>query len=376
MISVEVKSSWDQSFFERFVHFKNEMHQNIPTSFPETIKDYAQYFSPGSVFENDYEWRALLIIRNQVVVGKAILCWKAHSTKANLGFIDWINDAEVAVRLIDEVERLAREASIAQIKTPVDLNFFVKYRIRCEGGGDPFYGEPIYPSYYHDLFKLTGFEVIGEWDTFRGRKLKGIIDFFGKRFRRSKKTDRSKKKERYLKTTVRCVRLHKWDEDIKIIYDLFTQAYQSMPEFESISFDQFKLIYDNFKYIINPLYSYIIELNEIPVGFCITFVDPLPILSKYQNRELNSVQKAHLLLKLKLNRGTLLFAHIGKIDGPNGEEIKGIHAQVSKRLSVISLVMKKVLITFQNVDSISRKAFSSEIHIPYAKYVLYGKNLK
>jgi hypothetical protein len=263
------------------------------------------------------------------------------------------------------------------IKTPVDLNFYVKYRIKLPGGGEPFWGEPVYPDYYHDLFTRTGFYELGRWDTYKLNKFEGILDYFKKRKKLARKPEGShhKTKKKELRTTIRCVRLNDWENELKIIHTLFNQAYQNMPEWESIDFDQFKLIYDDFKYIMNPYYSYIVELRGKPVGFSINFVDPLSLLQKVKGKKLSTLEKGLLLLKLRANIGTYLIAHIGKIPGPNGEEIKGVQIQVSKRIQFLCAIMPKVLVTFQMKNSPSRRSFEERTQVPYSQYVIYGMDL-
>ena len=166
-----------------------------------------------------------------------------------------------------------------------------------------------------------------------------------------------------------------WDNELKIIHSLFNEAYQNMPEWEPITFDQFKIIYDDFKYIINPLYCYIVELRGKPVGFSINFADPLPVLLKVKGKKLSTLQKAALLLKLRTNLSCFIIAHVGKIPGPNGEEIKGVQIQVSKRIQFIAGMMRKVLVTFQMKNSPSRRSFEERSQTSYAEYVLYGMDL-
>lgn len=370
-------SKWDDAFFEKLVRFRNEIHASLPTSFPETPEDYKKYFSPDSPFAADYEWTAVLLLEDDQIKAKAIICSRKESTTGNLGFIDWVNDKKVATVLIAAVEDICRERKISLIKTPVDLNFYVKYRIRLPGGGKPFWGEPIYPDYYHDLFKSCGFEVIGEWDSYRLFKIQGIIDYFKKRKQLSKKREGSHAHtmDPKLRTTIRCVNIADWDNELRIIHSLFNQAYQNMPEWESVTFDQFKLIYDDFKYIINPLYAYIVELQGKPVGFSINFVDPLPVLSKVKGKNLSLLSKALVLAKLRLNTSTFIIAHVGKIPGPNGEEIKGVQIQASRRIQFAGALMRKILVTFQMKGSPSRRSFEESSQESYAQYVLYGKKL-
>lgn len=368
---------WDENFFGKFIEFRNRIHKDIVTSFPEELGDYAKYFAPKSAFEDDFCWEAFMVLDGDIVLAKTILCWGKGSEKGNLGFIDWENNLEASQLLIDAVMAAGKRHGLKSLKTPVDLNFFVKYRIRRPGGGKPFWGEPIYPDYYHDLFRQTGFNEVGHWDSYRLFKIQGIIDYFLKRKKLSHKPTGShnKTKDKSLRTTVRCVNMNDWDNELRIIYELFFEAYKSMPEWEPITFDQFKVIYDDFKYIINPWYAYIVELRGKPVGFSINFADPLPVLLKVKGKKLNTLQKAVLFAKLRANTSCFIIAHVGKIPGPNGEEIKGVQIQVSKRIQVFAAMMRKVLVTFQMTDSPSRRSFETKSQETYAQYVLYGRDL-
>lgn len=376
-MKVETIDRWDDSFFSRFIDFRNRIQKDLETSFPETLEEYQKYFASGSPFENDYSWTAFLVSEEKVVIAKAILCWKKAGTTGNLGFIDWENNDEAAHLLIDSVVGVAQKNGLKNLKTPVDLNFYVKYRIKLPGGGKPFWGEPVYPDYYHELFQRTGFQEIGRWDTYRLKKLQGMKDYFLKRKKLEKKTDgsHSKTKNKELRTTIRCINSRDWENELKIIHSLFNEAYKSMPEWESISFDQFKLIYDDFKYIMNPYYSYIVELRGKPVGFSINFVDPLKLLNEVKGKKLSLLEKGLLLMKLRMNIGTYMIAHVGKIPGPDGEEIKGVQIQVSKRIQYLTAIMPKVLVTFQMKNSPSRRSFETQSMEPYSEYVLYGRQL-
>lgn len=148
-----------------------------------------------------------------------------------------------------------------------------------------------------------------------------------------------------------------------------------MPEFEPVSFPQFKAIYGDFKYLVNPLYSYIVEMEGVPVGFSINYVDPLPVLAPHKGKKLATWQKALLLLKLRANRGTYMISHIGKVPGPDGEELKGIQIQVSRRITLASFLMRRVVVTFQNENSPSRRSWNPKVWLHHATYVLYGKEL-
>ncbi len=375
-MKVESISSWDKNFFEDFVRFRNKIHSEIPTSFPESITDYSRYFASDSIFA-DFKWRAFLVKKNDQTIAKCVLCFRTESDKANLGFIDWENDIDVALLLIETVINYAKEMGIKKIKTPVDINFFIKYRIRLPSKSKPFFGEPLYPDYYHELFQKTGFSVIEKWDTYRLSKTKGFIDFLTRRrnFKLKSKNQALESATAFQKSRIRCVDTKNWDQDLKIMYELFHEAYKSMPEWEPLSFEQFKMIYDDFKYIINPWYSFIATYDGKPVGFCINFVDPLSILKKVKSKKLSRLDKVLLFLKLRLNTSCMLISHVGKVPGQNNEEIKGVLISFSKRLQYLCLPMRKILVTFQVINSPSRRSFNESSLEPYAQYVLYGREL-
>ncbi len=375
-MNISMIQQWDEKFFLSVLNFKAILHQDIPTSFPEEIGDYLKFFGPESLFTQDFEWRAFVVTENEKTLAQAVLCWKKGSSCGNLGFLDWLNNPNAATLLTETVEKEARKLGLQTLKTPIDMTFFNKYRIRLPGGQTPLWGEPMYPEYYHELFKHVGFNQIGLWQTYRLKKLAGMMDYLLKRRSLKDKHGGTKKEATSgVLSQIRNVSLSHWDRDLKIIYDLFHGAYKDMPEYEGITFPQFKIIYDDFKYVINPLYAYIFEYKDKPVGFSINYADPLPVLLKVKGKKLSQIQKAMLLVKLRLNLTTFVIAHVGKVPGPNGENIKGVQIGASTRISLASIFMKKVVSTFHGENSPARRVFNYNTMEVYAEYVLYGKNL-
>lgn len=362
---------WDENRIQEFIKLKAELQGHLPTFFPETIDDYKRVLHSDSPFVFDYEWVGFLIYENEKAIGKCLLSWRKGSKIGNLGFIDWVNNINVARMLISEVETKAKASGILEIKTPVDMNFFIKYRIKKPGGGHPLFGEPLYPDYYHDLFEKTGYDVIGTWDTYKVRRANIIRNYMHKR--KQLKAARLPHDENL---KVRSIRLSDWDNEIRIVHDLFERSFGEMPEFEPISFEQFKVVYDDFKYIIHPWYSMIVELNGSPVGFSINYPDPLPVLKHIKGKKLSALGKVILLIKLRTNFRSLMMAYVGKVPGPNGEDIKGIQIKTSKQLTNRAFFFGKGLVCYQSADSPSRRSINPESIEPFSQYVLYGKKLK
>ena len=363
--------SWDDKIFEQIIKLKCDLQGHLLTYFPENLDDYKKFFHPSSLFANDIKWKGYLVLSDETPVAKAILVNQKGTEVGNLGFIDWVDREEIAKFLVAAVEESARSWGLSEIKTPVDLNFFVKYRIRCPGGGAPYYGEPIYPDYYHRLFEVTGYKIVGSWDTYEIKRLGTFLSLANKR-----KMLKTRKHPHGEMVKVRFLNLSDWDNELKIVYELFLKSFSGMSEFQPINFEQFKLLYDDFKYIAHPLLSYIVELNGTPVGFSINYPDPLEALASVKGKQLSKVEKLLLLLKLRLNFKTLLMPYMGKVAGPNGEDVKGVFLKVSKLLTRGVLISGKSLICYQSPDSPSRRPMDPDLLKQYAKYVLYGKKLR
>lgn len=370
-MEVIIFDQYDRNHFQAFVDLKQKLQGNLETYFPESISDYEKFFGPKTSFMQDYQWKGILIKRNGEFVAKAILSWRQGAKVGNLGFLDWVESEEVALVLGKTARDLAQSVDLRELKTPVDLNFFIRYRIKLPGGGHSLFGEPEYPDYYHKLFQAAGFKVIGTWDTYRVNKSHIIRSFTRKR-----KQLKMRRHPFEAELKVRSISLKHWDRDLAIVYDLFVRSFENMPEFEPITLEQFKLVYDDFRYIIHPWYSYIVELQGRPVGFSINYPDPLPVLKKVKGKKLNWAQKLWLLLRLRTNFKTLMMAYVGKIPGPNGEEIKGIQIKTSKQLSARGFIFREGLVCYQSSDSPSRRPIDPESIIPFSQYVLYGCNLE
>lgn len=363
-------SSWNEDYIHEFIELKKKLQGHLPTYFAESLDDYRKFLSDDSPFSQDYSWQGFLVYQADKLVGKCLLTWRKDKGLANLGFIDWTNDIEVAKEMIASVETFCLKNELTEVKTPVDFNFFVKYRIKSQGQNEAYFGEPIYPDYYHELFQKTGFEVVGTWNTFAVKKYPTVMSFFKKRKLKNKRNQTGKK------ITIRLIKASDWDNEIKIVHRLFLESFKDMPEFESITLDQFKTVYNDFKYIIHPLSSFIVEQDGIPVGFSINYPDPLKVLKDAENRKLSIAGKILLLLKLRFNFKTFLIPYIGKTKGEDGQEIKGITVQLSHLLSLGILASGNTLLCYQSSDSPSKREIESQIVENYAEYVLYGKKLK
>ncbi len=81
---------WDDELIQEMINFKRDMQSNLPTYFPEQLKDYKKLLHPDSPFSKDFQWTGFFIYNRGTLVAQAILSWRNGTQIGNLGFIDVI----------------------------------------------------------------------------------------------------------------------------------------------------------------------------------------------------------------------------------------------------------------------------------------------
>jgi GNAT superfamily N-acetyltransferase len=376
--------TWDEAFFDRFVALRNALYRDTPGFLTETVEDLRKVFGPQSPFASMLEWEALLLVDDgpgERVLGRAIVSRNRLTPTPALscGWFESPDDLEAAQLLLGRAEQRARDWGCRVVKTPLNAHYFLSYRIRLPGGAEPFYGEPLLKPYYHRLFTGCGFEVADTWDTVELRTTETWRNF--------KQIDASlsHRAPGYRKLHARFLRLNRWEEELRLLHDLFTRSYAVMPEHEPIPFECFRTLFEDYRHLANPFAAYVVERDDEPVGFCINYFDPLPVLQTRERhaRRLSALPQRiarplvdlEALARQKLNRRKLLISYVGSVMPRDGVEVKGIQAVVAPRIwALIKLLrIEKTLVCFSASGSKSRRSFDERYRMPYARYVLYRK---
>lgn len=380
-LDVKFSDKWNDQFFDDFVEFKNQLYHNHPHHLIERVSDLKKQLESPYFIKQNILFRAVLILLDGNIVGRGLLYYDPNVPKClRFGYFEVVNEEEVYRELFNEIEKFAREKKAFEIIGPVQGHFFFSYRMKLSGEL-PFYGEPINPTYYNDIFLKMGMVNKNKWHTSR-------VDITKTRRNFNEIRDLSKKNQKeYLKLKLKFIFPWRWNKSLKVIYQLFIETYQEMIEYNKIDFTTFKIIYDDFKYIINPFFSYIVEYEGRPVGFCINFFDPLPILIAYEKRAKKKIfktqigiffHKVYLIIRLKFNFRRLLIMYVGKLKKIDGNELKGIQALVSKYLGFMGMLvmMKEAFVCYTSDDSPANKSFKDQFKTVIAEYGLFYKELK
>lgn len=366
-------SEYDPAVFEELVELKNKIHQDIETSFPEKVEDLKNLFFDDQWLKENYRWRFILVKKENKLVGRGAITWKHGDDIAALGFLEWENDSSVLELIVNSASRIAINHNIKKIKAPVDFHFFVKYRWVTKKGEAPFYGEPIVPDYYPLHLEMFGFAKKAGWDTYIIDLVKVLDHYKHVRQKIKKKYDGD-----FSKLTIRHLNLLNWDKELHIVHSLLLTSFKDMSEFAEMPFESFKKLYEDFKHLVHPLYTFFVMYEGEEVGFSIAFFDPQDILAPLKNKKIGLAQKILTLVKMRLNHKRLLIMYLGKVPTKDGREIKGVQSMVAKRLTILRKILpnKQTLICYLSKDSPAKNSFRPEFLVPYSEYTLWEKDLE
>ncbi|MBY0516404.1 MAG: hypothetical protein K2P81_05820 [Bacteriovoracaceae bacterium] len=364
------EKTWNSSFFQQWVDLSHELYKNNKFTLKESLEDFSSLLEDKSSFPNE-EWIAISLEKKENIAARALVTVsKLNPEIAKVGFIECIEDPMAFKMLWAEVEMAAKELGARKIKGPVNFHFFVSYRWKLWGDSKPFYGEPQQKPYYIEFFKLVGMKQLKTWDTFR-------IRFF--RSKRQYGEIRESKKPQH-RLHIRGVDMNNFEKEMEIIHGLFHDTFKEMPEFEPVSVETFKKIYAGFRYIISPLFAFILEFEGKPVAFCVNFMDPQHVL--LQSQKLKKILpeilvKLWTLIQIKLNFRRLLIMYVGRLPAPNGDEFKGIQSLVAKKMTIpVAISLPQLWICYTAEDSPALKSYKEDQKEIKAKYALFIKDLE
>lgn len=361
---------WDDNFFKNWIDLHYLLYSSRTDVLPEALADFKKILSAAELFP-DQRWVAVTVFDQLAPVARALVTVSSLKPElAKVGFIECVDDESIFKALWSEVECKARELGARSLKGPINFHFFHSYRMKIWGKSRPFYGEPQQPAYYQRLLESVGMQKLKTWDTFR-------IRFFRSR-RQYGEIRTAKKPEHVLR--IRSIRMSDFDREMAIIHKLFCETFSQMPEFEPVSLEAFKHLYSGFRYIISPLFAFIIEHEGTPVAFCVNFMDPQHVLLQHERLKKyvpESVLNLWTLLRLKLNFKRLLIMYVGRLPAPGGQEFKGIQSLVAKKMNLpVALSIPELYICYTAEDSPALKSYKEDQKEMLAQYGIWGKSLE
>lgn len=159
-----------------------------------------------------------------------------------LGSFEALENAQVVHSLFDHVRQWLDKKGIDHLVGPMDGDTWHKYRFNV-GPSDalPFMMEPYNPAYYPRLWESYGFQTLARYYSKRVDNIEPLLPNFERFYKRTLRNGfryRSFQKDRF-------------DEELRILYDLSCRIFADNYFYTDISFTEFRALYRGAKSIIN-----------------------------------------------------------------------------------------------------------------------------
>lgn len=228
-------------------------------------------------FYDNADIELFLVYNNKKLVGRiaAIIDHRYndyHNAKTGFfGFFECINREKTAELMFRVVEEWLRSRGMEEMMGPVNPGMMDEIGILVKGFQKyPSILMPYHKEYYDPLLKSMGLEKAMDLLTYEVNQ--DNVD----RERMSRAVEIVKR--RLPDIRIRKIRLKKIDEEIKIIQEIFNEAWKDNWGFIPLTEAEFKYLAKDLKSVVDDNYAHIAEVNGEPVAFSVALPDYNQIL--------------------------------------------------------------------------------------------------
>jgi hypothetical protein len=265
----EVKNKKD---LMTFVQFPWEIYQGDRFWVPPLVKDQLLKLSPDHPFRAHSEMILFLARRGDKMIGRIAGIIDHHYIEFHqekvgfFGFFESIPDPEVSGFLLKRVAEWLKEHGMEKMAGPTNPSTNDECGLLIEGfDSSPCLMMPYNPRYYPPLFE--GFGLKKRMDLYAYLLEKSFFHLD----RLDRITERLKKREPRLHT--RPINLHRLSEELKIIKEIYNQAWSKNWGFVPMTDDEINLLAKELKPLVVPDLVLFAYWGEEPVGFSVSLPD-------------------------------------------------------------------------------------------------------
>jgi len=333
-----------------------QIHKLHPSTSDMTIFDEVKrnVYEPGSLALSQSEElnlefleMCLVVTDNEKPIARLALYrnpelrWEGKNACC-IGHFESLNNSEALELMFKTVNELVRDQDLAYCIGPMNGSTWDNYRFSLHNDYPNFLSEPYHPLYYNDLFKEFGFSEIL---TYESRIERGVSASH------EKVLGKIKTAHQY-GVMLRSFDKSRIEEELKQLFPLIREAFQTNTLYTSISWKKFRRKYLQIMQFVDERYVLIAEKDGEPIAFGFAF------LNAYETT------KKQLVFKTLARK--------------YGKEHSGIGHVVANEIirRACKDGVEDVIHAFMIKDATSMEAstnFSSE---PYKSYALYAKALK
>jgi hypothetical protein len=271
-LEFKVEEVKNQKDLMTFVQFPWEIYQGDRFWVPPLIKDQLLKLSPDHPFRAHSEMILFLARRGDKTIGRIAGIIDHHYIEFHqekvgfFGFFESIPDPEVSGFLLTRVAEWLKEHGMEKTAGPTNPSTNDECGLLIEGfDSSPCLMMPYNPRYYPSLFE--GFGLKKRMDLYAYILEKSFFHLD----RLDRITERLRKREPKLRT--RPINLHRFTEELKIIKEIYNQAWSKNWGFVPMTDEEINLLAKELKPLVVPDLVLFAYWGEEPVGFSVSLPD-------------------------------------------------------------------------------------------------------
>lgn len=267
---IEVLPADDKKTFKEFLHFPFKLYPKNSLWVPPLLKDIKEQFSSKNPFFKHAEAVPFIAKINGETVGRITAIYnEAHvnfsGEKAGFfGFFDCIDEASVAMTLIEKVKQWHREKGMLLLRGPMNFSSNEEWGLLVEGyDSPPMLMMPYNFTYYQTLLEGCGLTKAKDLFAY-------IIDvpetLPEKTFRVARIAEKQGIK-------IRPMNLKSFQNEMLIFKSIYNSAWEKNWGFVPMTEEEIEHTAKNLKPLITPELALIAECNNKPIGLMIFLPD-------------------------------------------------------------------------------------------------------
>ena len=203
---------------------------------------------------------------------------------ATIGNFEALHDPEAAGALLSHAAAVARDEGAEEVIGPMIGDTWQKFRLNLGPWDEPpFFLEPYNPSYYSELWRQAGFEVLQTYRSLRVDDLAGAARYHQPRWASA----------RALGYRIEPMSQSSADEALQRVHEMWSVAFAQNYLYTPIRLPTFKKIYNGLASVVTDAFSlFLIDRHGRDAGFALVFPDYARAVAAMNG-------KRHLLAKLR-----------------------------------------------------------------------------
>ncbi|HEU5074153.1 MAG TPA: hypothetical protein VFU02_08270 [Polyangiaceae bacterium] len=297
-MTIEIRETPIGGDLKEFLNVVDYVYRSDPNFVRPLNMEMKERLSHKNPFFNHAEGTTFTAHRNGWCVGRVTAQidrahLKVHQDDAGFfGFLDTVDDQEVADALLDAARTWLRRRGMKRIRGPMSLCVNEELGCLIEGfDTPPMVMMPHHLPHQGRLIANAGFEKIK--DLFAWRYTVGDIP---------KRAQRAHDQIAALpEIKVRHVNMKQLDKDVRIVMDIHNDAWQQNWGFVPLSEDELAKLANDFKLILVPDLTYIVDIDGEPAAFAVATPNLNEVIRDIKGK-LSPTGIAKLVWRLKVAR--------------------------------------------------------------------------